>query len=256
MNIRQLAGIDPPYFQINREERNYAAIFFSALCQPGNAERFLRHLNIVSPVSPEFGIYFEYAFLRDLWIQIPDEATKKSIVRSLLPVTRIEAILQLPLIDINRTFGVAGTPSADFLQFPGKWSVGKFHPNFPNDQDFLALCRFKWSFNIKPDIVVHIDKNTAICIEAKYGAGEGAYPSDEGEKAIFRERGLEYVRQTDLQRYMMNDILGIETVFLALVSSPIQSETHTSITWQEAFASLDIQELPAFAREMAYRVSA
>lgn len=42
MNIREIAQLTPNYFEINREERNYAAIFFAVLCRPGNAEKFLQ----------------------------------------------------------------------------------------------------------------------------------------------------------------------------------------------------------------------
>ena len=32
MNIRELANLSPNYYEINREERNYAAILFAGLC--------------------------------------------------------------------------------------------------------------------------------------------------------------------------------------------------------------------------------
>jgi len=131
----------------------------------------------------------------------------------------------------------------------------KYSGNFTDKDDFLRICRFKWSFNIKPDIVIHLDRSRAICIEAKYESGEGAYPSSEREKRIFKERGVRHVGQMDLQKYMMEDLLGIDTRFMFLVHKRERSETHKVITWGEAFGSLDLSEMPAFAVAMADKIS-
>ncbi|NIM95042.1 MAG: hypothetical protein GTO18_15190 [Anaerolineales bacterium] len=193
--------------------------------------------------------------MRDFWRRITAEEHKKEILRELLLIKRIDEIVKLPLDEINRKFGVARKPSSRFLQYPGKWSIRKFNENFDDDDDFLKICRFKWSFNIKPDIVIHLDKNTAICIEAKHLSGEGFYPSSGLEKSIFRKRGLEYVDQTELQRYMMEEILGFKSEFMFLVSEKVESKTHITVTWQEAFMSMDMSWMHNFVKEMAQRIS-
>ncbi len=66
MNVREIAKLNPNYFEINREERNYAAIFFTALCKKENVARFLKFCGLEWTQKRDFGIYFEYAFLRDL----------------------------------------------------------------------------------------------------------------------------------------------------------------------------------------------
>jgi len=255
MHMRQITKIDVDYFQINREERNFAAIFFAALCIPGNAERFLSNFGLGNPVPSQFGVYFEYAFLRDLWDATKSEESKRSVLRTLLPIKGIDQILQLPVEAINRKFGVAGEPSREFLQSPATWSLRKFAPNFADSDDFVSICRFKWSFKIKPDIVIHLDRNRAACIEAKYTSGEGSYPSNEVERAIFKGRHLAYVGQTELQSYMMQDLLGIQTQFMILAPHPLSTPTHRATTWKEAFACLDLGALPDFAKTMASRVS-
>lgn len=255
MNIREIAGLSPDYFEINREERNYAAILFAALCQPGNIERFLKRCGFDAEVGPEFGIYFEYAYLRDLWWKIDDEETKRRIIREKLEITGIHEIMARPVEEINRLFGVAGTPSTTRIQFPGKWALVKFAENFSDPADLLKICRFKWSFNIKPDIVIHLTRSRAICIEAKYESGEGSYPASETEKAIFKKRGLRYVGQMDLQRYMMEELLGIDAEFMFLVYKPERSDTHKVISWGEVFEDLDLTAMPDFAVEMARRIS-
>jgi hypothetical protein len=60
MNIRQIAGLNPRYSQINREERNYAAVFYHAIMNKGNAQSFLRKLGIDEFLGEDFGVYFEY----------------------------------------------------------------------------------------------------------------------------------------------------------------------------------------------------
>ena len=255
MDIRKIAGLVPNYCEINREERNYAAILFAALCKPGNKERFLRRCGFDSEVGLDFGIYFEYAYLRDLWSKIESEEIKKEIIRQLLKINVINDILSLPVVEINRKFGVAGQPSEDFIQYRGKWDIVKYNRNFQDNEDFLKVCRFKWSFNIKPDIVIHLDKNRAICIEAKYESGEGSYPAANIEKAIFRKRGIPYVGQMELQKYMMEELLGVKTDFMFLVFKREKSETHKVVGWAEAFWSLDMGDMPPFAIEMARRIS-
>jgi hypothetical protein len=256
MNVREIVQLSPNYYEINREERNYAAIFFAALCKPGNAERFLSHCGLEAKLDADFGIYFEYAFLRDLWSEIDNEMFKKDIIRGQLKISGIDMILNLPIVEINRKFGVGGQPSKEFVQYPGKWAIVKYNRNFPDNEDFLKICRFKWSFNIKPDIVIHLDKNSAICIEAKYKSGEGSYPSSETDKAIFRERGIPSVGQMELQKYMMEELLGVRTDLMFLVFKKEKSETHTVVSWAEAFGCLDLGEMPFFAMEMARRISA
>lgn len=251
LNIRKIAQLAPNYCEINREERNYAAILFAALCKPGNTERFLRLCGFVEKLEPDFGIYFEYAYLRDLWYKIDDVGIKKEIIRQNLRITGIDEILNLPVVEINRKFGVAGYPSEDFVQNPGKWAIVKYNQNFPDNGDFLKVCRFKWSFNIKPDIVIHLNKDRAICIEAKYESGEGSYPALINEKMIFNERGISYVGQMQLQKYMMEELLGVKTDFMVLVFKKEKSDTHKVLSWAEAFGSLDMGDMPPFAVEMA-----
>ncbi len=255
MNIRQIAQFNLNYSEINREERNYAAIFFTALCKPGNAEKFLTYCGFKENIGSDFGIYFEYAYIRDLWSKIKTEQIRKEIIRQKLQINGINDILDLPLIEINKLFGVGGDASSDFIQFPGKWAIVKYNNHFTDNDDFLKICRFKWSFNIKPDIVIHLDKERAICIEAKYESGEGFYPASDLEKAIFSQRKIKYIGQMDLQKYMMEELLGLKTSFMFLVYKKDKSETHKVISWSEVFKSMDIQEIPKFAFDMVENIS-
>ena len=255
MNFRDITKIDRNYCEINREERNYAAILFTVLCKADNAIRFLNRCGLsVDTLGPDFGIYFEYSFLRDLWFQISANETKKEIIRNLLPIKEIDIILDKPIAEINRIFGTSGKPSTEYIESPGNWAITKYAGNF-DDEDFIKICMFKWSFNIKPDIVIHIDKNTALCIEAKYESGEGQYPSSQKDQLIFADRKLERVGQTKLQKYMMEELLGIQTKFMFLVSKNANSSSHEIINWRETFEILDTSDLPPFAKRMIKKIS-
>ena len=103
------------YFEINREERNYAAILYAALCKRGNAEVFLKKCSCEREIEDDFAIYFEYAYLRDLWKEIGDGQTankyKKDIIRRTLDIKGVDEILELETVAINKTFGIVGQPS-------------------------------------------------------------------------------------------------------------------------------------------------
>lgn len=257
MDLRTFAKFDRRYSEVNREERNYAALFYHFLLQGKNLQKFLDSTGSKFPLTSDYGIYFEYSFLRDIWYTIQSDAIKLDFIRLHLPFSNMEKLCSGSRVDFNRYFGVMGEASTDSIQFPGNWSISKYDETIKDNDEFLKTCIFKWSFNIKPDIVIHTDKNHAICIEAKYESGEGAYPSSSADKAVFKRRGLAPVSQTKLQEYMLTNLLGVQTEFLFLVNKRnSKSETHKTITWQDAFGYLDLSDCPTFAKDTLANVGA
>lgn len=119
MNFREIAKLDPNYYEINREERNYAAILFTALCKSSNSLKFLKRCGFeIDTLGLDYGIYFEYSFLRDLWFKLNDNKTKKEIIRNLLQIKEIDSILDKPIVEINRIFGTSGKPSNEYIESP------------------------------------------------------------------------------------------------------------------------------------------
>jgi hypothetical protein len=250
-DIRTLLGFTKRYSSICREERNYAAILYTALSHGQNVERFLSFCNVPVTKGVDVRYYFEYAFLRDFWNIESSNEKRRSIIRSFLKVEDIETIVAKPIQELNGCFIKSKSPSQEWIQSPGRWSVTKIDQFFKNNNvDFLTACKFKWAFNIKPDIVFEIGQDRAICIEIKYESGEGQYPTNPEEKEIFRRRGIPYVDQTNLQEYMMNELLGRKTEFLFLVNKKTRSSTHKVIKWDETLAALDLTGLPSFQQEM------
>lgn len=255
MNIRQITGFNPRYAEINREERNYAALFYHALLTNESLEYFLKKCRVKNIPGDDFGIYFEYSMLRDLWYKIDSENVKKEIIGKKLAISNINEILSKLIVEMGKYFGVKGEPSKHGIQYPGHWAIVKYNETIPNNRDFYNISKFKWSFNIKPDIVIHLSKDRAICIEAKYESGKGQYPSQEKDKSIFDARKLPHVGQMELQKYMMEDLLGITTDFVFLIFKKTVSESHQVVTWAETFEGMKLDNLPQFARDMLKNVS-
>ena len=59
----------------------------------------------------------------------------------------------------------------------------------------------------------------------------------------------------ELQKYMMEELLGVKTDFMFLVFKKEKSVTHKVVSWSEAFGSIDMQEMPKFAVDMAKKIS-
>jgi hypothetical protein len=142
---------------------------------------------------------------------------KRAVITDLLGTDDVPALAGSSVAEWNEHFGASPVPSTMYIQSPARWSLRKFDAHIASNDDFRRTCRFKWSFNIKPDLVIHTDNDHAVCIEAKYASGEGQYPGNEAEKAIFKRRKLGHVNQTDLQHEMLTRLLGVECMFVFLV---------------------------------------
>lgn len=254
MNIREILNFDAPYYSINREERNLAAIFYHALLINDNLKGFLDELNVPF-VEEEMAVYFEYSFLRDLWFSInkSDNQTKRKTILSFLKPENITWLENCSILDFNTWFGAVSVPSRTYIQSPGNWSIDKYKLNIHDNREFLEVCKFKWCFNAKPDIVIHVSNKRAICIEGKFESMEGEYPSKESEKREFRNRGLSFVKQTEIQEKIMQ-LLGIEATFVFLVKNEIYSTSHKIIHWNDAFDMLDLSGSPLFIQKWIQRL--
>ena len=250
-NIRQFLKCESNYSTFNREERNLAAVFYHLLLSKDNLHRFLDFIDCDFKIVPEqLGVYFEYAYLRDIWSTITDNETRRHLILDFLKPSESDRLSRVSILDFNEYFGAVPRASAEYIQCPSNWSIRRYESTITDNDDFLKVCKFKWSFNAKPDIVIHTSRDEAVCIEAKLESGEGRYPSQEREKAIFRERGIKTVGQMELQHYMMTELLGIHAMFLFLVKKVNQkSTTHTTISWDEAFRAMDTDGAPAFVRQ-------
>ena len=250
MNVREFLKYEEDYYPICREERNIAAILYHALLLPGNLTKFLGLIEH-SDSCEEASIYFEYAYLRDLWKEtfptkgvnqqdLNNEKARKLILNALNLSEKRPDLLEMEVCKFNRYFGAAPRPSRNYIQMPATWSIKRMDEGIVGCS-FLDICKFKWAFNIKPDVVIHTSKVEAVCVETKVESRESSYPSN-SDKKIFLERlergGMKPVKeykQTDIQKHLFEELLGMKAqIVLLQKSSPTDPpETSIPLTWDK-----------------------
>lgn len=226
-------------------------MLFGLLCRPGNLERFGRVLDWSPGDLADAEVSVEWTFLRDLWHHhsgTDPEYLRSTILESLQP-SNADELAAATILEFNSSFSAVPRPSAVYVQSPSNWSVARFDDTIADDTDFQRTCRFKWAFNVKPDLVIQTPSGKVLCIEAKWDSGEGSYPSSEKEKAIFQRRGIPSITQTAVQRYLVNDLLGFDGEFVYLARSRFETNAGRTITWSEALAELDRSGTPRFVDE-------
>lgn len=256
-NVREFLNWNNGYYEINREERNLAAIFYHALLLDDNLSRFLKTISCHFTVnSEEMGIYFEYSYLRDLWYNIKGgNEEKRELIYRFLEPSNIAELKSMDTFQFNKYFGAVPNPSRKYIQSPGNWSISKYSETITDNNEFLKVCKFKWAFNAKPDIVIHTSNDSAVCIECKFESSEGSYPTKPTEMVEFQHRGLGLVSQTSLQKYVLEELLGINTQYIFLVQKDgAKSETHSTLLWKEAFSNLKMDNCPTFIKSWVERL--
>jgi len=253
LNIRKYFSWDEPYHQVNREERYYCAILFHLLLINGNLPRFLRMIGINHDRVDDCAVYVEYSQLRDIWHKQQDNEKKRKYILNTLGYKTDHRLHTSSIECFNRYFGAVPHPSRNYIQSPGNWSISRFHDNIVDNDQFLKTSKFKWCFNAKPDIVIHLCDDKAVCIEAKFKSREGLYPSSRQDKKIFNQRGLDYVKQRDIQT-MIFYLLGIECNFVFLTASKVDGDCN-NITWTDIFAILNLKGVPSSVEESVNTIS-
>lgn len=251
--LKECAQLNP-YYHINREEQNLAAILFVLLQNPENFDLFVNRIGCkYEVVDEEFGIYNEYAFIRDIWHglgstrggnvdggKLKNQNTlKKKIVLSMLKnldfpgdfIYKLENDVK-SIRDFNKIFIDSKNISKDYIQSPANWSISalvclgekKFHEEVMFKYTLLA-SKVKWAFNCKPDIVVHFSKDKAVCFELKFESPISRYPSNSGEKMKLRQLAsgsrCEYdsTSQLAVQKFLFKEMLGIEAMHVLVNKS-------------------------------------
>ena len=264
-NLRELLGITDEYVGYCREERNFAAVLYHLLLDTNRLRSFLALIGQLEvagrpPVNiDDVRIYFEYAHLRDLWAEVADKERKKDqSAEQALRVTNdryretivsmlcmpVDLQLQLPSITAFNAFFTGPrvrAASSRQIQMPSRWSDSQFDNWSKVGGDTFAkrACSLKWAFNAKPDLVLHLGADKAVCIEAKLESGAGAYQvkSDPNPEGCFG------MGQFELQEFILNDLLGYKTDFIIISKASNWQEGNStrnwrSYSWQETYAEL------------------
>ncbi len=257
------------YYQFVREERLFCAALAHLLMQRGpNLDAFLRLMNAKLAADSKLPIadlesaeiYVEFAFLRDYWNSLErDNSAKRRLIFDLL--SRVDGLRRYhsdpfpsAVAEFNGTFmGARGNKARNDIANPGQWSVTSLFERFGAQPDeFRDFCRFKWSFNIKPDIVVLLPGSKPLCIEAKLESKEGRYPTNSKECNAFdaafgKEQGR--VAQIELQQFMFRVLLNDPCQSLFIGAAPEVSDV-PFLAWREVFSELDLTSSIGYVRRL------
>ncbi len=247
------------FYRWAREERMFCAILFHLLLSSReNLQVFVDEINsqlapdrALKNVGEDAQIYIEFTYLRDSWFAIGrDDEQKRAHIFDMFERSPILGSLtrgKLPAAagPFNELFaGPRGARVTSDILYPGQWSVAALHGSFgANPEIFRELCRVKWSFNIKPDLVVLTPETRPICVEAKLESREGSYPTSNAECAIFDELfgvGARRVKQVELQQFMFATLLDTPCQPIVVGRSQIQDDAEIPfLTWDRLFSRLD-----------------
>ncbi|MBI4308418.1 MAG: hypothetical protein HY684_06400 [Chloroflexi bacterium] len=267
------------FYRFVREERLFCALLAHLLLERGpNLARFLEIINAKLPENvrrpvdqlDNVEVYLEFSFLRDQWHtlgqanDISNAAKRRRIFELISRVPGLsrfrEEMFPSSIPDFNRFFvGRRGGHIKDDIVYPGQWSVASLSDNVcaklgATSTEFGEFCRFKWSFNIKPDLVVLVPGWRPLCIEAKLESREGWYPTNAKEVKLFddifgSEQGR--VGQIKLQRFMFEYLLGspCQSVVIGktLLTEPSEAPP-IFLGWRDVFAQLDLDTSHPFVR--------
>lgn len=260
-NIRQIAGIKSCYRDLIRGEMNPVAKLYHLLHDRQNLGKFLELTagpEVESIVEDEFGLVLEYACLRDMWDGLKESKEgnekKRKIIEGCVGAVLTDSVSQRSVKEFNEYFGAGNqsrSPSREYIESPHNWQLDRIKDlDKIDDDNFLNLCKFKWSFGARPDMVIHISNEVAVCVEAKTESRESKYPDRDPLRREFARRNLEPVYQTDLQKHLMTILLGLRThfVYVTKAGSSPKAAGYTPVSWERIFSALPRRLTPPGAR--------
>lgn len=274
-HLRQLLGITEEYVGYCREERNFAAVLYHLLLDANRLKSFLELIGQPAAEPKDVRIYFEYAHLRDLWATVACRETvaaKNARYRAaIVSLLCMPAGLELPSINKEDCTGKddcsafntfftgsrVGAASKNHIQMPSRWSDKQFDRWFDfgescglGGRTFAErACSLKWAFNAKPDLVLHLGHNKAICIEAKLESGVGRYQA-KSDRLDCYPKGYFQMTQTYLQEFILKDLLGYDIGdkdFIIISKNRKEGDSTgkwRSYSWHEVLGKLIKDHLP------------
>ena len=256
-SIRKYFELAGPYHSLCREERNLCAVLYHLLAgNPENLSRFLKTIGHEPAKLDTAEIYVEYAHLRDIWNAFGkgkpsgvENETRREFILDALDLQSREDLRNSSVQEFNKFFVARTSPSSKVIESPSNWSIKQLDESFPDDsvgsKGFLRAARFKWCFNVKPDIVIFLSQDEAVSIEAKFESSESKYPSGGEEWKIFQKRGLPKDSQTEIQEKVF-ELLGIDATHVLLVK---KGGDDNQFTWTEVLRALNVDQESRFIQE-------
>jgi len=256
-SIRKYFELAGPYHSLCREERNLCAVLYHLLAgNPENLSRFLKTIGHEPAKLDTAEIYVEYAHLRDIWHAFGkgkpsgvENETRREFILDALDLQSREDLRNSSVQEFNKFFVARTSPSSEVIESPSNWSIKQLAESFPDDsggsKGFLRAARFKWCFNVKPDIVIFLSQDEAVSIEAKFESSESKYPSGDEEWKIFQRRELPKVPQTEIQKQVFK-LLGIDATHVLLAKN---GGGDGQFAWAEVLRALSLDKESQFIQD-------
>lgn len=258
-DLKEISG----YADVVREERYFCAVLYHCMLNdPEGMQRFLQLCGVErkGPARCDVqGVFVEYAMARDLWNCLEENEAKQEylVSHAALP----PGMRELTVEEFNKKL-VSGRISPKYIQSPGRWKLDKVR------SISTKACKLKWAFNVKPDIVIELDNDTVVCVEAKVESREDKYAKGEDLEIIdiLEESEAEcsegFGAQCEVQRFLMDEVLGFKDARMIFLSKTVrekegQDRKHKDITWSEAygcFSDMNNRALREAQSRIAYLV--
>ncbi len=217
------------HYHINREERHFGFLFFTALISNSvfreeifalMNERGAMQLN-----AEEFDVYAEVAIFRDHWNALGNHnnynaelhSKRLEVLSDILEANHIETS-----VIYQHDMFWTGSIGASKLWYPGKWSERKIQEiETAHEMQEKELWRCRWLCNAKPDVMIH-SGNDVLFIEIKVESGMG-FASNGYEQGRTQEDIIKTGKQViDWMKYA-----NVQRMTLTHLDDPL------GITWQE-----------------------
>jgi len=267
------------FYSFLREERQFCAVLSHLLLQRGNnvgnfVDLLSNRLTAVSdPWTDRLGeaeIYVDFAYLRDKWDNLGAKAgrtrteaneSKREFIRGAfdrLGISHAPSInLAAPVDEFNGQFISRQNIRSDIAS-PHHWEVKRLHELAGGSEEtFSLLCKFKWSFNIKPDLVIVIPGCRPICIEAKLESREAFYPTSAHDVRHFKDPKTR-VRQLAVQQFMFRELLQNPAQHVVIARDIphgnqeqwLRDNRIPVLKWLDVFALMDFSGSLPFVRKL------
>lgn len=231
---------DKRYSEVNREERQYCALFaHSLLASHACRERFaalVKQRTNVSLDPSDMEVYVEVAALRDYWRDLGDPSGYSPETherrRAVLGVIFETLSLNASLIEAQAVFWTREVGTTK-LWHPGRWDLSKLET-----AGLGALKLVKWAFNAKPDMLIW-SPSGGIILEAKVESGEGRDSVS----------GYEQLETQKLVAKLLRALVPcFASVDLGVAALQLRRNSERDFTWADILTVTDVAEIDPFTR--------
>ena len=237
---------DKAYWEVNREERFYCALFAHAVlsspkCRAGFVNWACQRFDV--DFDPEeIEVYLEVAALRDYWSDLGDPVRYDSEThrrrRAVLDVILASRGVASNTVDAEPLFWTSGVGSK--LWSPGRWNLERLEA-----AGLGALKPVRWAFNAKPDMLI-MSPSGAIAIEAKVESGTGRD----------KKAGYDQLEIQQLITQLWTELIPVfSRMPVHLTTLLLKPGPGVGLSWMEVIDFLENDEVDNFTKKCLARLA-